>query len=701
MSDLIGKSLGRYHIVEQLGIGGMATVYKAYDTRLERDVAVKVIRREAFSSEVVERMLKRFEREAKSLAKLTHPNIVNVHDYGEYEGSPYLVMQYLPGDTLKGKIGKLIPYQDAARLLEPIARAIEYAHERNIIHRDVKPSNILLTDKEQPMLADFGIAKILESEGVTTLTGTGVGVGTPAYMAPEQWEGNSQPQSDIYGLGVVFYELLTGIKPYDAETPAGVLRKLLTEPLPRPRDIVPNLPDEVEKVLFKALAKQPEARYGDMGAFASVLEKLASQEDTGAIPILLDETPIQEAETISDEPPLRLDKTPVTKATPTLLEEIETEDVQEPEEPVDVQPHRRVPRWAWLAGGGLVGLIIVIMVVSSLVSSGREGEGMLAFLGTESPAVISIQPVLTETEIPTTVEPNTPTLTYTPTLTFTPTRTFIPTITNTPTKTATLGIGSTMISSKDGMVLVYVPAGEFLMGSNDYPVEQPIHTVYLDAYWIDRTEVTHQMYVDFLNEMGTQVAEGTTWLNLSNTEIRRSSAGDWVVAGDLAEYPAQGVKWYGAAAYCDWAGRRLPTEAEWEKAARGTDGRTYPWGENNLSGNLLNFADVSLDVDWADESVDDGYEFQAPVGSYPDGASPYGALDMAGNVQEWVADWYDDVYYANSPVSNPQGPSSGTSRVLRGGSFGHDGRFAASARRNWGNPTHGNHEDGFRCLLSP
>ena len=147
MGNLIGQSIGRYHILEQLGEGGMATVYKAYDTRLERDVAVKVLRTELFAPSVFERILKRFEREAKALGKLSHPNIVNVHDYGEHDNQPYLVMEYLPGGTLKDKLGRPMPWQEAVRLLIPIAEALAYAHEHGILHRDVKPSNILLAEK--------------------------------------------------------------------------------------------------------------------------------------------------------------------------------------------------------------------------------------------------------------------------------------------------------------------------------------------------------------------------------------------------------------------------------------------------------------------------------------------------------------------------------------------------------------------------
>jgi serine/threonine protein kinase len=274
MDNLIGKSLGRYHILEQLGEGGMAIVYKAYDTRLERDVAIKVIRRGAFPPDQLDHILKRFEREAKALAKLSHPNIVRVLDYGDYDGAPYLVMEYLPGGTLKHQLGKPMPWQEAWRILLPISQALEYAHEHKVIHRDIKPSNILLTEKGQPMLTDFGIAKILEVQETATLTGSGMVVGTPEYMAPEQWTGQTTQQSDIYSLAVVLYEMVTGRKPYIADTPAAIFLKQVTDPLPRPKQYVQNLPDEVEKILLKALSKEASDRYRDMPALISALERL-------------------------------------------------------------------------------------------------------------------------------------------------------------------------------------------------------------------------------------------------------------------------------------------------------------------------------------------------------------------------------------------------------------------------------------------
>jgi peptide/nickel transport system substrate-binding protein len=271
MPTLIGEDIGRYHVVEQLGEGGMASVFKAFDTHLERYVALKII---LPSQQQTEQFLKRFDREAKALAKLTHSNIVPVIDYGEYKDIPFLVMAFIPGGTLRDMMGSAIAWDDAARLIAPIASALAYAHRSGIIHRDVKPANILITESGQPMLSDFGIAKILETK-TTALTGTGMGIGTPDYMCPEQGQGLPvDSRSDVYSLGVVFYEMITGRKPFIADTPLAVVVKHMTEPLPRPKKFVPDLPDGVEAVIFKALAKNPDDRYVDMSAFQAALEKL-------------------------------------------------------------------------------------------------------------------------------------------------------------------------------------------------------------------------------------------------------------------------------------------------------------------------------------------------------------------------------------------------------------------------------------------
>ncbi len=276
MAQLVGHSIGRYHIVEQLGEGGMAQVYKAYDNRLERYVAVKVIQPNQQQDAM---FLKRFEREAKSLAQLSHSNIVKVLDYGDEQGMPYLIMEFISGGTLKQRLGKPLPYYEAARLLAPIANALHYAHQRGIYHRDVKPANILINEAGQPLLSDFGIAKVLETGDQATLTGAGVGIGTPEYMSPEQGLGSTiDGRSDVYSLGVVFFELVTGRRPYRADTPMAVVYKHISDPLPRPIEFVPDLPEAVERVIFKTMAKKPDDRYQDMHAFADALEKLARRD---------------------------------------------------------------------------------------------------------------------------------------------------------------------------------------------------------------------------------------------------------------------------------------------------------------------------------------------------------------------------------------------------------------------------------------
>ena len=306
MADLSGQYLGRYYLTERLGEGGMAVVYKAYDTRLERDVAVKIIRSGAFPMEALDEISKRFEREAKSLAKLSHSNIVKVHDYGEHEGAPYLVMEYLPGGTLKKVLGKPLPWQAALQLLLPVARSVAYAHQRGILHRDIKPANILITENGDPMLSDFGIAKLFEGEQTTHLTGTGMVIGTPEYMAPEQWTGQPTVQSDLYSLGVVLYEMVAGRKPYMADTPASILLKQATEPLPPPRQFVAGLPEAIEHLLIKALAREPRDRFADVNALIQAMETLLRSAPTVQSPhadpeVLLKETVVGPAASIATQ----------------------------------------------------------------------------------------------------------------------------------------------------------------------------------------------------------------------------------------------------------------------------------------------------------------------------------------------------------------------------------------------------------------
>jgi formylglycine-generating enzyme required for sulfatase activity/DNA-binding CsgD family transcriptional regulator len=266
-----------------------------------------------------------------------------------------------------------------------------------------------------------------------------------------------------------------------------------------------------------------------------------------------------------------------------------------------------------------------------------------------------------------------------------------PSPTEVPTRTPTATPSPTPAPQKDGMELVYIPAGEFKMGSSrnedphTFEEEIPQHIVYLDAYWIDQTEVTNAQYAMCVADSGACTKPAN---NYSRT---RSSYYD---NGQYANYPVIFVSWSQAAAYCTWAGRRLPTEAEWEKAARGPEGRIYPWG-NTFDGTLANYCDVNCLTDWKDSRYDDGFIDTSPVGAYPGGASLYGVLDMAGNVYEWVADWYEP--YSQIHQSNPPGPASGLEHIMRGGSWGDDPDHIRSAIRSKINGDNWLDFIGFRC----
>jgi serine/threonine protein kinase len=526
MTNIIGQSLGRYHILEQLGEGGMATVYKAYDTRLETDVAVKVIRTENILPSTLDRSLKRFEREAKALARLTHPNIVKVTDYGEYNDKPYLVMPYLPGGTLKQKLGKPIPWQEAARLLLPIARALDFAHRQNMIHRDVKPSNILITADGEPMLTDFGIAKILDLEETADLTGTGMGIGTPEYMAPEQWTGKTSLLSDQYSLGVVLYEMLTGRKPYSADTPAAILLKQATEPLPRPSQFAREMPEKVERLLLKVLARNPADRYASMGEFGAALETALSGNAAPAR-----QQPAQPRERRVD--------------TQAIVNQMEGSTIKE-------TPAPRVPATQTIAPSNSSGLLRYWpLALIGILLVGALSIGLYAALFPPPRA---------------TATPETPA----------PVFTQAPPATNL-SPTAAPADPEEMTDAK-GVSMRLVPAGSFSMGSNVNDDEKPIHDVYLDSYWMDKTEVTNEMFAGFVENTdyitdaeksgSSYVAQNGTWEQVNGADWNHPRGSASNISG-LGDHPVVHVSWNDAKAYCEWRGNgtRLPSEAEWEKAA--------------------------------------------------------------------------------------------------------------------------------------
>ncbi len=364
--SLVGQTLGGYRLVERLGQGGMATVYKAYEAALGRYVAVKVLP-QFFARDP--NFMKRFQREAKAVAQLSHPNIVPIHTYGEHGNITYIVMQYVEGGTLKHGRGNVLGSEDALEMLLPVVRALDYAHQRGIVHRDIKPSNILLTERGWPMLADFGLAQMAEAS--VRLTGTGVGVGTPMYMSPEQGQGvNVDQRTDIYSMGIVLYELLTGDVPFRADTPMAVVIKHMTAPMPPPRQVNADIPEELEMIILKATAKDPDDRYQSAEEMAQAMEAALKE----------------------------LTRPPVIHREPV------------PEQVTKVERKRnRIP----LILGVLAAIIVVVLGVIMIIGQGDTVMGTLGLRASETPTATLVPP--TETPQPTATltsspEPPTPTV---------------------------------------------------------------------------------------------------------------------------------------------------------------------------------------------------------------------------------------------------------------------------------------------------
>jgi serine/threonine-protein kinase len=541
----IGQTIaGRYKLEAVLGQGGMSTVYKATDANLQRTVALKLIHFHLSSNP---EFIRRFEQEATAVARLRHPNIIQVYDFAHEGDLYYMVMEHVPGETLQDKLktfndsGRRFPLTDTIQFMATICDTVAYAHNRGMIHRDLKPANMMLTPQGQPILMDFGIAKML---GETNLTASGTIVGTARYMSPEQASGeHPDKRTDIYSLGVILYEMTTGRPPFDGDSDIAILMKHVTQPVPDIRQIQSGAPDLLVAVIEKALAKNPVDRYQTATDMAIALRAISWQpRQTVSLPVVA----------------------------PTLLL---------PPAP-RVQPAQKSGLLFWLVGAGfamlVLGLGLFFVVFRFLQPSAEE-----------------------QTSVVSTEESATPS----------------------PTEEVLTSVEKETLPSAKGMVKI--DGGLYTIG-RDTPGQSyaPPQQVELIELWIDQFEVTNAQYAEFLAETGAQPPP--KW------------AKGAIPAGQ-EQHPVKGVTWDQAAAYCEWANKRLPTEAEWEIAARGSESWLYPWGDDQSA--------VELPQSGT-------YE----VGSIAANRSPVGAFDMAGNVWEWVGDTY-------APVADGH-------RVLRGGENG-------------------------------
>ncbi|MBM3151942.1 MAG: serine/threonine protein kinase, partial [Chloroflexi bacterium] len=360
MPFTVGETVGPYRIMEQMGQGGMATVFKAYHAALDRYVALKVLH-PAFLEDP--NFLARFQREARLVAKLDHPNIVPIYDYAEYEGRPYLVMKYIEGETLKARLVKdgLQP-EAVEQAVDAIGLALSYAHKRGVLHRDIKPSNVLLADDGQVYLADFGLARIAQS-GESTLTSDMI-LGTPQYISPEQAMGRKDLDegTDIYSFGVMLYELAVGQVPFSADTPFSIIHDHIYSPLPLPQKVNPNVSDGMERVLLKALSKDRGDRYKDVHSMVDAFKK-AWREMPGAA--------LSEAATVVALP-VRPGNVPAGEAPGA---EPQAGAGAEPAAGLPPKPRRKVP-WMWVAVG--VALCIACVFLAFTLRSINQNKPLRA-----------------------------------------------------------------------------------------------------------------------------------------------------------------------------------------------------------------------------------------------------------------------------------------------------------------------------------
>jgi formylglycine-generating enzyme required for sulfatase activity/tRNA A-37 threonylcarbamoyl transferase component Bud32 len=623
----------RYRIVSLLKKGGMGAIYRAWHLSLNMPVAIKeMVPKPGLDAKALNQLRQQFQQEAAVLAHLSHPNLVRVIDHFEEASKVYLVMDFVEGESLGDLIEHegALPEDEVLEWADQLLDALAYCHDQGVIHRDIKPQNVLIRSDGRAMLVDFGLVKLWNPNDPQTRTAMR-GLGTPEYAPPEQYgtqPGHTSSCSDIYSLGATLYHALTGQAPMTAGD-----RTTALVPFPSVHDLNPQVSKKTSAAISRAMELQVPKRFGSATEMQAALKNNSRAMDSLA--------------QVASTPEMARALSRIAVAAPLIV---------------------CILVALWIAGG------------SGIV---RQPTALPTSTATPTPIPQPIK-LPTLTLVPTsTAQPTAlPTPTATPTATPQPTPTVALTFTPLPTATPECCVlGDVLTRPVDGMVMVYVPAGELMMGSEK---ERPLHTVELDGFWIDRTEVTNRQYEQCVAAGACEPPSDSS--SHSRDAYYGNSAYD--------DYPMVNVDWHQAAAYCTWAGGRLPTEAEWEYAASGPEKQIYPWG-NEYDGTRLNICDASCDFDWNDETYDDGYADTAPVGSYPAGASWCGALDMAGNVWGWTADWYGA--YPSAREENPTGPASGEQRVIRGGSFGDDQDRARCSFRGWLEPGIPRNYIGFRC----
>ncbi|MGD0088457.1 MAG: SUMF1/EgtB/PvdO family nonheme iron enzyme [Planctomycetota bacterium] len=684
------QQLGPYKLLKKLGEGGMGAVYLAEDTMAGRKVAVKVLPKK-YSDE--REFLTRFRREAQSTGKLNHANIVVAYNVGEDAGTHYYAMEYCEGETLDRvlKRQQRLPWDSGLEIAAQVARGLKHAHDHGVIHRDIKPANIFicapigsagvppatgsagvspatgsagvspatpeaggtpaLPEGFVAKILDLGLSKNISGEEQSFYTQSGAIVGTPHYISPEQARGDKgiDGRTDVYSLGATLYHLLTGQTPFQASTALAILNKHLTEELPNPQDIVPDIPDGVVQVIMRMMAKDPNDRYANCAELLADLEEVAQGKLPSSQAIDVGKSSVAVARVPrASRPPVPLahargsDPSRDRKGAVPLAHARGSEAARDTREQQPVERRRTGRRAAddvplvelrpiassrkrLYIGAGVLGLGLLALIVGLALNKSEtenpksEGNSNTETAKPEPP-----------TPIPATVEPAVAKAEELP-------------------KEIALDLGGGV-----EMDMVLVPAGEFMMGAHDAearPEEKPVHEVKISKpFYMGKYLVTQEQYQAVMGK------------NPSTFKGQKR--------------PVEHVSWLEGQEFCRMVSQktgkavRLPTEAEWEYACRaGTTARFYTGDQDKELENAGWFNGNS------------GGKTH-PVGQKAPNA--WGLYDMHGNEWEWVQDYFNDKYYAESPSVDPKGPDNGGDRVLRGGSWldGPDGCRAARRHRH-------------------